>query len=200
MTLIEKMLAKEAEEEQNRSLVHHPLAQALGYGALAAEGIHELAHRAKFGKGLQAAAQSKWGERAGTAAIGGSAAFLGAEGASALKDYFKRRKQPTQPAPAQPEQQMPKLSSIFFDEVLKIAAQAVVVESHPTFTKPWFKELGQSAVKGGAAGGLGAVVAYQATRIMNKLREEELNKEQKHKAKTVASAAKEAKVPMVVKL
>ena len=200
MTLIEKMLAKEAEEEQNRSLVHHPLAQALGYGALAAEGIHELAHRAKFGKGIQAAAQSKWGERAGTAAIGGSAAFLGAEGASALKDYFKRRKQPTQPAPAQPEQQMPKLSSIFFDEVLKIAAQAVVVESHPTFTKPWFKELGQSAVKGGASAGLGAVVAYQATRLMDKMREEEMLRDRKSKARTVARAAKEAKVPMVVKV
>jgi len=196
MTLIEKMLAKEAEEEQNRSLVHHPLAQALGYGALAAEGIHELAHRAKFGKGLQAAAQSKWGERAGTAAIGGSAAFLGAEGASALKDYFKKRSQPAKPE----GQQMPKLSSVFLDEVLKIAAQAVVVESHPTFTKPWFKELGQSAVKGGASAGLGAVVAYQATRLMDKLREDEMLRDRKNRARTVARAAKEAKVPMVVKV
>ena len=196
MTLIEKMLGKEAEEQQNGSIVHHPLAQALGYGALAAEGIHELAHRAKFGKGIQAAAQSKWGERAGTAAIGGSAAFLGAEGASALKDYFKRRKQPAKPE----GQQMPKLSSVFLDEVLKIAAQAVVVESHPTFTKPWFKELGQSAVKGGASAGLGAVVAYQATRLMDKLREDEMLRDRKNRARTVARAAKEAKVPMVVKV
>jgi len=196
MTLIEKMLGKEAEEQQNGSIVHHPLAQALGYGALAAEGIHELAHRAKFGKGIQAAAQSKWGERAGTAAIGGSAAFLGAEGASALKDYFKKRSQPAKPE----GQQMPKLSSVFLDEVLKIAAQAVVVESHPTFTKPWFKELGQSAVKGGASAGLGAVVAYQATRLMDKLREDEMLRDRKNRARTVARAAKEAKVPMVVKV
>lgn len=191
MTLIEKMLAKEASVFS----VHHPLIQALGYGALAGEGAHALAERGTFGAGAKNWAHGPTGRAVGAGAIGTSAAFLGAEGASALKDYFKKKKEP-----AQPEQPMPKLSSVFFDEVMKVAAQSVVVESHPTFTKPWFKELGQSAVKGGASAGLGAVVAYQATRIMNKLREEELNKEHKHRAKTVASAAREAKVPMVVNL
>jgi hypothetical protein len=198
MTLLDQMMAKEAEEQKDLPLVHHPLAQALGYGALAGEGVHALmgmanpAGRLGF---LHRAAHSPVGKGLGAGLIGGSSLFLGAEAAAALKDLMRKKHQDAvPPVPVQ------KTASSFLDELSKISAQAVVVESHPTFSKPWFKELAQSGVKGGASAGLGAVVAYEATRMMNKLRESELEQERKNKARTMAHAAKEAKVPVVVKM
>lgn len=84
-------------------IVHHPLVQALGYGALAGEGAHLLAEMSKRPR-LRAMAKSKWGRRFGKGSIGVGAAFLGAEGLSALTDLFKRKKkEPEAPKAETPE-------------------------------------------------------------------------------------------------
>jgi hypothetical protein len=73
-------------------IVHHPLFQTAGYGALAGEGAHALAGMGSFGKGVARLAHGPIGGGLGAGLIGASSAFLGAEGISALIDYMKRKK------------------------------------------------------------------------------------------------------------
>jgi hypothetical protein len=73
-------------------VVHHPLLQAAGYGALAGEGAHALAGMGTFGRTMARLAHGRMGGGIGAGLIGASSAFLGAEGVSALIDYLKRKK------------------------------------------------------------------------------------------------------------
>jgi len=85
---LEKVAKKKSWSFQR--FVHHPLTQAFGYGALAAEGAHALAEMSKRPR-LRRAARSKWGTLAGKGAIGAGATFLALEGMSALMDYFRKK-------------------------------------------------------------------------------------------------------------
>lgn len=71
-------------------IVHNPLTQAVGYGALAGEGAHALAGMGSLGKTMARMAHTRPGFGLGAGLIGVSSAFLGAEGLSALMDYLKR--------------------------------------------------------------------------------------------------------------
>lgn len=79
------------------SLIHHPLVQAIGYGALAAEGAHAIVGgRYLPGKLLQAkgehwAHETPYGRAFGLGSLGLSTAFLGAEGLVALLDLMKKK-------------------------------------------------------------------------------------------------------------
>jgi hypothetical protein len=75
-----------------KAMVHHPLTQALGYGALAGEGIHMLAHMAPQGNILHRMAASRPGGIFNIGSVGTGAAFLGLEGLAALGDLLKRKK------------------------------------------------------------------------------------------------------------
>lgn len=79
-------------KDRFEDLVHHPLTQAGGYGALTAEGLHALAHGGFLGKRLARLAGSRAGQMMGAASLAGSSAFLGAEGLAALKQALRRRK------------------------------------------------------------------------------------------------------------
>lgn len=87
------------------SLVHHPIVQAIGYGALAAEGIHAIAGgnylpgKALKARGAHWAHSTPSGKAFGLGALGLSTAFLGAEGLAALSSYLKKhRTLPTPPS------------------------------------------------------------------------------------------------------
>jgi hypothetical protein len=87
-------LAKLGGQRKKKTLedvVHHPITQAVGYGSLAGEGAHALAHSGYFGKKLSRLAGSKTGSRLGAANLALASAFLGAEGAAALSSYLRKR-------------------------------------------------------------------------------------------------------------
>lgn len=74
-------------------LVHHPLFQALGYGALSAEGLHALSEMGYLGRRAKRfTGKSRIGRGLGMGSIGVSSAFLGSEAASALRQFLKQRK------------------------------------------------------------------------------------------------------------
>jgi len=73
-----------------KDIVHHPATQAIGYAALAGEGIHLLEGRKG---GLGKFYKSKAGRRIRTGTLGVGSAFLAAEAVAALTDLFgKKRK------------------------------------------------------------------------------------------------------------
>lgn len=185
-TLLDRMLEGTEKRADFSGFVHHPLVQALGYGALAGEGAHALAGMAHPESRTYRMAHSPAGKAVGAGLIGTSSAFLGAEAASALSDYFKRRREQTQ-------EEIPKASAdtLFMDELGKRAAESVVVESHPVLTRPWFKEMGRAAVKGAVTAGVGTPVAFGMFQLLSKLK----GKESKRKGK-----APQDQVPIVVKV
>ena len=92
-------LAKLAERRKKKTTfedaVHHPITQAVGYGSLAGEGAHALAHGGYFGKRLARLAGSKTGGRLGAANLALASAFLGAEGGAALISHLRKRTKKT---------------------------------------------------------------------------------------------------------
>lgn len=135
-------LNKIAKEDDTtfQKIVHHPLTQTLGYGALAGEGAHALAERGTFGQRAQSWAHRPTGKALGTGSIGASAAFLGAEGLSALQDMWKRK----------PPQPMQKESSD--------AGQSLVVR------------LAIKGLEGFISGGAGALAGWQVMRLLSRNR------------------------------
>lgn len=75
-----------------REIVHSPIVQALGYAALAGEGIHALGHGQKRFPKLRKAMDHPRGKLFGTASLVGGTTFLAAEGLAALIDAFGRKR------------------------------------------------------------------------------------------------------------
>jgi hypothetical protein len=72
------------------SIVHHPLTQAIGYAALAGEGIHLLEGRKKGRLGKFYKSRLGKGIQKGSLGIG--SAFLAAEALASLGDLFSKKK------------------------------------------------------------------------------------------------------------
>lgn len=75
-----------------KEIVHSPIVQALGYAALAGEGIHALGHGQNRLPKIHKAMNSRRGKLFGTASLAGGTAFLAAEGMAALIDAFSRKR------------------------------------------------------------------------------------------------------------
>lgn len=78
-------------------MIHHPLVQAIGYLALAGEGIHAMSSKewlgAKMPKIQSAFHGTRPGKAFGLGALGLSTAFLGAEGIAALTGWKRPKEQ-----------------------------------------------------------------------------------------------------------
>lgn len=88
------ILAKRASFED---MIHHPLVQAIGYLALAGEGLHAMSSKewlgAKMPKIQSAFHGTRPGKAFGLGALGLSTAFLGAEGIAALTGWKRPKEQ-----------------------------------------------------------------------------------------------------------
>lgn len=76
-----------------KDIVHHPATQAIGYAALAGEGIHLLSEMGKLGpRAKRIATKTKFGRGTGVGALAGGTAFLAAEAAAALGAVFSKKR------------------------------------------------------------------------------------------------------------
>ena len=73
-----------------QDIVHHPATQAIGYAALAGEGIHLMEGRKS--PRLKKFYKSKVGRGIRTGSLGMGSAFLAAEALSALGDLFSKKR------------------------------------------------------------------------------------------------------------
>lgn len=110
-----------------KDTVHHPVTQAIGYAALAGEGIH-LLEDAKRPR-LQKFYKGKLGRGVRTGSLGIGSAFLAAEALAALGDVFsKKRKKKVGKGPdviIKVQAPEPRLPKVRFGRIPKVTTMSL---------------------------------------------------------------------------